>query len=943
VKTLTARHRWLLSATSLMALAPAIATAQEAAPRSGDTENFALEEIVVTGIRVSLEKAAEIKRAAVQVVDSIIAEDIGKFPDPTTAAALQRVPGVQVQYDKGNELSNVRIRGLPDTLTTVNGREVFTTTGRTFNLQDLPAEALARVDVVKSQTADLIEGGLAGNIDLRLNRPFTFVEPTISLSARAIYGEQVDEFNPQVGALATNRWDTGIGEMGVLVNATWNETSSLQPESTMADPRATATAPLNTGSANYIFPSIFQNITQSGEIRRSQANAAYQWQVTPELEFSLEGFYAETKNTISYSGGGNVQPYTTNSRISDIVASQDDCYTARFNASGQNARVLTAQNGTMYIENPNTVAYTVRDLCFVRSATLSNVVINQTTHADNFDTRNKMIAAGLKHEGERTRLDLDIAYQTSWNYDESVTADVGQRLPTVFIETEVERGPRLTIPGDALSLRDNLYLRNSISQDYRLGEGDLFAVAANAQHELDFFIKRIDGGLRFADRSAKFHMYRAVTPLPPGFGNLGTASEATARRVVDLPLPSEFLEFGPPAPAINGGARFLTPSVEFLRSDSGRDILRGIFGLPLGHPAYDPVRQFDASEKTYAAYVQATYSTPLFGQTVLDGVIGVRAPRTERDLTTFRAVTSGGVTSYEPVNNEEVDTDILPNVSARLDFGNGLQARATYAKTVRRPDFTLLNPSLILTVSPNPFLVNTGSAGNPDLLPQQSDSIDVSLEYYVPDGYVAVTGYHRQITDRVITAPAIEEHNGNLHSVTRPRNLGEAELQGIEVSGQYFFDFLPGVLSGLGAFGAFTYADSEIQGDDPLAGNPLQGVSKYNYTAGLLYEKAAISGRLVYTYRSEAWLEDQTGALALRPVDPARANEPYVPVLFRWLRPNGRLDFSLGYDFNDRVRIDIGGTNILGVKNKTYWGVESANSQIFDIETTYTAGARVKF
>src|SRR3546814_1243608 len=83
---------------------------------------------------------------------------IGKLPDPTTAAALQRVPGVQVSTNRNNELGDVRVRGLPDVLTTVNGREVFTTTGRSFDLQDMPAEALSRVNVYKSQTADITEG-----------------------------------------------------------------------------------------------------------------------------------------------------------------------------------------------------------------------------------------------------------------------------------------------------------------------------------------------------------------------------------------------------------------------------------------------------------------------------------------------------------------------------------------------------------------------------------------------------------------------------------------------------------------------------------------------------------------------------------------------------------------------------------------------------------------
>lgn len=179
--------RLMLLSASAMAMQSTTALAQslDGTTLSTDKAEPGQDAIVVTGIRKSLEQAADIKRNAVQVVDSIVAQDIGKFPDPTTAAALQRVPGVQVSVTRENELGGVRIRGLNDVLTTVNGREVITTNDRSFDLQDVPAEALARVDVVKSQTADLIEGGVAGNIDLKLNKPFTFRKPTVVLSAVA--------------------------------------------------------------------------------------------------------------------------------------------------------------------------------------------------------------------------------------------------------------------------------------------------------------------------------------------------------------------------------------------------------------------------------------------------------------------------------------------------------------------------------------------------------------------------------------------------------------------------------------------------------------------------------------------------------------------------------------------------------------------------------------
>src|SRR3546814_13490225 len=102
-------------------------------------------------------------------------------------------------------------------------REVFSTIGRNFDLQDMPAEALSRFNVFKSQTADLTEGGLAGVIDLQLNRPFNFRDPTVVAAGRANYGDRVDKINPPFSLLATDRWDTGIGEIGALINSPYSQ------------------------------------------------------------------------------------------------------------------------------------------------------------------------------------------------------------------------------------------------------------------------------------------------------------------------------------------------------------------------------------------------------------------------------------------------------------------------------------------------------------------------------------------------------------------------------------------------------------------------------------------------------------------------------------------------------------------------------------------------
>src|SRR3546814_13592212 len=110
------------------------------------------------------------------------------------------------------------------------------------------------------------------------------------------------------------------------------------------------------------------------------------------------------------------------------------------------------------------------------------------------------------------------------------------------------------------------------------------------------------------------------------------------------------------------------------------------------------------------------------------------------------------------------------------------------AKSLRRPNFGALNPAVTLNHSNNPLVQSGGSAGNPDLKVQKSQSYDATFEYYFPSGYVAVAGYYRDISDRVITSAVVEMYDGDPYAVSRPRNIGQATLKGVELSSQHFFE-----------------------------------------------------------------------------------------------------------------------------------------------------------
>lgn len=884
------------------------------------------EDIVVVGnIRRSLEAAADIKRESTQVVDSIVAEDIGKFPDPTTAAALQRVPGVQVTVGGNNEITGVVIRGLGDILTTLDGREFFSTTDRTFSFQDLPAEALSRVDVIKSMTADLIEGGIAGITDLQLNKPFKFRDPTIVASVRGNYATNVEKVNPQLSLLATDRWDTGIGEIGALINVSWSHTDFNRPYLYAPVRRSTAGAPFNL--PGFASQNVAGGLNEYGYFERPQANAAIQWQATPELEVYVDGLYAGYRSK-QQSAFVEAQLFNAGTTISNPIAN-DNCFRARVNSMGFNPTPAQIALGEITPENL-AGGFTVQDLCELDSATYGNTTSFVSTQARDQKTDNYLFGGGFVFERGPGRVKFDVAYQESTFINEVFIVDIGKRLAEVKVESNVNNGAQYEFTGNPLNDPAGFLLRNGLNQNFTRSDGTLFQARLDTEFDVGGVIDKLQFGMRFADRGATSNQ-ALVNRAAPGGDSVTPLSS--------LDLPADFLVEVPGIPTLNGGAPRLSPNPDYLRSAAGRDMLRAIYGVALGDPKYAPERRFDANEKTFAGYIQAKYVIELGGPIVLDGTIGVRPTLTDRQIEGAGLV-SGVLT---PVVAKTSDVDILPNASARLQFGGGLQARATYSQSIRRPGFGALNPGLSYVVATNPNVQNSGSAGNPDLRPQKSESYDATLEYYWKNGFVAVAGYYRDITDRVISAPTLEEIDGIGYNITRPRNVGEAKLKGVEVSGQAFFDFLPGALSGLGVSGNFTYADSEVGGDDQLAGFPLQGVSKYNFNVGLLYEKYGLSGRLIYTYRSSYFDGDTTGLNLVRPITDEDLEAGTTPTNLNYVRAAGRLDFGIGYDLNDNFRLDVGGSNILGNKYRSYFDPTGFNRDTRFDDTIYTAGIRARF
>jgi TonB-dependent receptor len=218
-------------------LASAAAHAQDE-PSAANAADAAEDDnaIIVTGIRASLENAQNIKRNSDTVVDAITSQDIGALPDRSVTEALQRVPGVSINRFAGSndpdhfsvEGSGVVIRGLNFVRSEFNGRDAFSAGvgGQALNFADVPSELLGSVEVYKNATAEMIEGGLAGTVNLNTRKPFDNKGFHIAFSGEANYGDFAEEWTPTASILASNTWDTDYGTFGLLGSASYSQIKS---------------------------------------------------------------------------------------------------------------------------------------------------------------------------------------------------------------------------------------------------------------------------------------------------------------------------------------------------------------------------------------------------------------------------------------------------------------------------------------------------------------------------------------------------------------------------------------------------------------------------------------------------------------------------------------------------------------------------------------------
>ncbi|WP_369800270.1 TonB-dependent receptor [Caulobacter sp. Root1472] len=935
-----------------MALAGAAAAQETPAPAADDT---AVEEVVVTGFRASLANALDIKRRENDLVDVIKAQDIADFPDLNLAESLQRVPGVSIDRD-GGEGRTITVRGLgPDfTVVRLNGLEALATTGgkdssgganrgRQFDFSIFASELFNSVTVRKSTSAMNEEGSLGAIIDLQASRPFDFSGPAMSMGAKIGWNDLSRKKDPRFTFLASNRWDTGIGEIGALISVAYAERKTLEEGSStgrwenpsVAFNSATAfpctgaaynpvsgppltcaqigtvvggTTPTTTAAAGTANNLWHPRIPRYGRLQYDQkrlgVTGSLQWRPTENSTLTLDGLLAKFTNNrdetylevISFSRSGAGVPQT------DVVNFQadDKGHLIKGTFDDVDARVEYRHDDLKTEFNQFTLTYDTKfgdaghlNIVYGQSRSIQDNPVQTTFSFDRYNSDNYSYDYSADDKLPSFSYGFDPTNPANFTYTASNTngdASLLRLRPSKAVNTfktfradvdyEILDGFKLRYGGD--------YKEYGFSSwEKRLFSRNLAATGTTFTAEAGY---PLPAGVTVAD----------VSRLITGFG-----------RGLDLPS-------GVPT-------SWIAPDLDKLKKAIGYDCncinANGDFRLSVLNQL-GALREI--TEKDTAFYIQGDFDYDIFNIPIR-GNLGVRYVKTEQSATGHYNAGNVATPVSTPFGtiSEQMATDATQSVSR--EYTNTLPAlnisaqpmenffiRFAAAKVMTRPQLQNLTPGFTAMSQS----AQTLTRGNPDLDPMLANNLDLSFEWYPDKETLLSAGFFQkdiksyiQQTAEVMTwsetgLPNSLLSNGNTSAspftVTTNINSPGGKLRGFELSAQRPFTFLPAPFDKFGAIVNYTHVKSDIDyiiksptfGGTPrvqtapavLVTQPLLNLSPDAFNATLYYENAGFKARISGSYRDQYLIQ----------VAPSATNNNDVRIKEKTFN----LDGQVSYEFN---------------------------------------------
>jgi iron complex outermembrane receptor protein len=799
----TTRRTAIAAAVSLLTIGIA------AQARAQDVEAGA-QTVVVTGVRAALEQSLRQKRNADAVVEVVSAEDIGKMPDKNVADAIQRLPGVNTQSSAGGEggfgeNDRVSLRGTSPSLqqTLFNGHAISTgdwfvlnqvggNVGRSSSFSLLPSELVSSIVVQKSATADLVEGGVSGAINVITRRPLDLRQPlTVEASVQANYNDLAGKTEPQVSALVS--WKNPQSTFGVLVQG-FSEKQRVRRDGQEilgytpigASSAAALANPALAGVAvpTFIGAALFEQT-------KKRQGGAFDIEAKPsrDLGIDLNGFYSKLE------------------------------------APHQNTNWLAAPANS--INSANQVPQNA-------------VVRNNTLVSGSFPINSGEVDNIYRPDagGESWYLDLNGRWRAgqdlSFTGKIGKTHGVGWDRGDVYYQNNVDGG--MTYGLNGLSPASVSYPGGNTAvpgSTAWAGGGEAQSVDQEKYAQLDGEWRMHDSALqaiRFGTRWTD-HKRSAEHPLETRPGALGFSNPGPAWSGQKFPS-----DFGSDL----GGNLFNN----YFKYDGAA---LGAWGAVPGNRLLDYtlrhnwLDEFKVGEKTKALYAMADVAGDGWS-----GNVGLRAVETRQTTVVnlpggANPVTGSAFGPYTPTTYKRTYRDWLPSANIKYDLRPDLALRAGMAKTMARPDYSALGGSVSLNDD-----ALSGSGGNVNLDPVRSTNLDFSAEwYYAPKALLSAGLFYMDFSSIVAQGTSTGSYYNNKrgaftdYQITSPYNTG-AKNKGVELSWQQ------PLWTNYGFLANYTYADGEL--DD---GGELLNSSKNTYNLTGYFENERFSARLAWSYRSE--------------------------------------------------------------------------------------------
>lgn len=924
--------------TGAPATPPAAAQDTPADPETGDPvaadpQSDSAGDIVVTGFRSSLQKALNLKREAIGVRDSIVAEDIGKFPEQNVAESLQRIPGVLLTRDgPSNEGQKVSLRGLGSNyvVTTINSAPVRTTTAadvgssaRNFNYDVFPSELFGRVDVYKTPLASLEEGGIGGNVDLQTPRPFDSPGTSIRYTANLQYNDGSQKWNPRGSVIAS----ATSGNFGVLFGVTYSKNANLRSgyQTTGAAYTTSALGRLgyipaanrpgvlvgpyrfeldyagpgaNLGSYtreqidNAIFPRFFRAYGSVNNRERLGATASLQYK-TDRLDLSVDGIYSTiTDERDEFTFGVPVRESRTTNRANPV------------GRSGNNGFIpidpKIDENNNLYGTFAN-AAFFNESFYYDANTKFAYIIGRGTWDAtDNLKVSGQLNYSRSRAEYYQARLNTNI-YGVQVTFDPtvdrfhpSITSPVDYNSPASY-RASGNADPALLFQRDV-----EIDTQKTARLVFDYDVGDIGGVSLHAR----FGGSYVSTGKENERRSGSDLAQRSVLPG----GGTFRGSDIYANMTPGIPI----------GPIPNGGNRdFPTNWASFPRSYVVGTL--NAHGFSRDAPPIASAA-FTAEENITSLFFETDAKTMIAGRE-LRANVGIRYSDTRTVINNVR-LENGALVPNEAKGGYKY---WLPSISLAYDVTDNLLVRGSAGKTITRAALANIARA---TYIPEPTSLSAVS-GNPNLRPQIATGFDAGIEwYFAPGGLLSVGGFLKTLRDTTISEtvqvpfsslglpasalnkqvfyPTTAEPDPDLTiNLSRFSNGGEQKFKGLEFAYQQQFKFLPAPFDGFGVLGSFTRIfprQLEFVATNGTA-FPVYSIPKVSYSVTGYYEKGPFALRASWNYRGKT-----TGT-----VNNDGTN------LIQWSAPRGYLDATTSYKINDAIELRFDVLNITNTRSYSYY------------------------